>query len=95
MIRLLLTYVLPLVLPTAIYVTWVWYARRHHDEDSDDDLPGLKKGPLFWSLLAGLALTAAGLVTIALTSGVPPDSGTYVAPRLEDGRIMPPHFKKN
>lgn len=95
MIRLLLTYVLPLVLPTAIYFAWLWHVRRRHDATSGDDMPRLKKGSLFWSLLAGLLLTGAGLVTIALSTGDPPDSGTYIAPRLEDGRIVPPRFEKN
>jgi hypothetical protein len=38
---------------------------------------------------------SAGLVTIALTSGDPPDSGVYQSPRMEDGKIVPPSYKKN
>ena len=95
MTRLFFTYILPLMLPTAIYLAWVWHARRRHDETSGDDLPSLNKGALFWSLLAGFALMAAGLVTIALVSGEPPDAGTYISPRLEDGKVVPPHFKKD
>lgn len=37
---------------------------------------------------------AGGLITLALVSGDPPDSGTYQSPRLEGGKIMPPYFKK-
>ncbi|MEE8350856.1 MAG: DUF6111 family protein [Rhodospirillales bacterium] len=95
MTRIFLTYVLPLVLPTAIYFAWIMHARRRHDAESGDDMPRLKKGSLFWSLLAGLLLMGAGLVTIALSTGEPPDSGTYVSPRLEDGKVVPPHFEKN
>lgn len=95
MMRLFLTYILPLLLPTMIYMAWVSYARHRHDEDSGDDLPQLKKGSLFWSLLAGLVLMAAGLVTIAVVSGDPPDSGTYISPRLEGGKVVPPRFEKN
>jgi hypothetical protein len=95
MTRIFLTYILPLVLPSLIYVLWIWNARRTHDPDSEDDLPGLRRGPLFWSLVSGFLLMIAGLITIALLSGDPPDSGTYQSPRLEDGKILPPSYKRN
>ena len=95
MTRIFLTYILPLVLPSLIYVLWIWNARRTHDPDSEDDLPGLRRGPLFWSLVSGFLLMITGLITIALISGDPPDSGTYQSPRLEDGKILPPSYKRN
>jgi hypothetical protein len=95
MTRIFLTYILPLVLPSLIYVLWIWNARRTHDPDSEDDLPGLHRGPLFWSLVSGFLLMITGLITIALMSGDPPDSGTYQSPRLEDGKILPPSYKRN
>ena len=94
MVRIFFTYMFPLLLPTLVYVAWVWYARRGHDADSDVDLPALRRGPLFWSLVTGFVLMLAGLTVIALTSGDPPDSGTYQSPRLEDGKIVPPGYKK-
>jgi hypothetical protein len=95
MIRIFFTYVLPLALPMLIYVLWVWNARRKHDPDGEDDLPGLRRGPLFWCLSSGIGMMIAGLITIALMSGDPPDSGTYQSPRFEDGKILPPSYKKN
>ena len=95
MTRIFLTYILPLVLPSLIYVLWIWNARRTHDPDSEDALPGLRRGPLFWSLVSGFLLMITGLITIALMSGDPPDSGTYQSPRLEDGKILPPSYKRN
>ena len=95
MFRIFLTYVLPLALPTLIYVLWVWNARRKHEPEHEDDLPpALRRGPLFWSLLAGFLLMMTGLITIALISGDPPDAGTYQSPRLQDGKIVPPSYKK-
>jgi hypothetical protein len=94
MIRIFFTYVLPLLLPTLIYVLWVWNARRRHDPDGEDDLPGLRRGPLFWSLTSGFLLMIAGLITIALMAGDPPDSGAYQSPRLKGGKILPPSYKK-
>ena len=95
MTRIFFTYILPLALPSLIYVLWIWNARRTHDPDSEDDLPGLRRGPLFWSLVSGFLLMITGLITIALMSGDPPDSGTYQSPRLEDGKILPPSYKRN
>ncbi|NQV83408.1 MAG: hypothetical protein HQ494_06260 [Rhodospirillales bacterium] len=95
MFRIFITYILPLVLPTLIYVLWVWNARRTHDFEGEDPLPELRRGPLFWSLSSGLLMMIAGLITIALMSGDPPDSGTYQSPRLEGGKILPPSYKKN
>lgn len=92
MTRILLTYLLPLVLPTAIYVAWVWYARATHKGDAET-LPGLEKGPLFWCLLGGFALMMVGLVMVAMTAGAPPGS-TYEPPRLEGGKVVPPGYKK-
>ena len=43
MIRMFFTYMLPLALPTLIYVLWVWNARRKHDPDGEDTLPGLRR----------------------------------------------------
>ena len=99
--RIFLTYVLPLVLPTLVYIAWVGYARKKHaargggDGDGEDELPGLRRGPLFWSLVTGFVLMLGGLASIALMTGVPPDSGEYQSPRLQDGKVVPPHFKKN
>ena len=93
--RIFLTYVLPLVLPTLVYVAWVGYARKKHVGAGNGDLPGLRLRPLFWSLVTGFVLLLGGLATIALMSGAPPDSGEYQSPRLQDGKIVPPYFKKN
>ena len=95
MTRIFFTYILPLALPSLIYVLWIWNARRTHDPDSEDDLPGLRRGPLFWSLVSGFLLMITGMITIALMSGDPPDSGTYQSPRLEEGKILPPSYKRN
>ena len=51
--RIFLTYVLPLVLPTLVYVAGVGYARKKHVGAGDGDLPGLRLRPLFWSLVTG------------------------------------------
>jgi hypothetical protein len=92
MIRILLTYVLPLVLPTAVYVAWIAYARSQH-QGTPEELPALEKGPLFWCVLLGFALMALALMAIALTTGAPPGS-QYQPPRLEGGQVVPPEYKE-
>ena len=91
MTRLLFNYVLPLVLPTAAYLTWVWYYRKRA-EALGGDPPEITKGALFWCLVLGLVLMIASLVVLAAITGADPGEGGYQSPRLEDGRIIPPKF---
>ena len=91
MTRLLLKYILPLVLPTAAYLAWVWYYRKRAEELGGKP-PEVTRGALFWCLVSGLGLMIASLLTLAATGGVGPGEGGYQSPRLEDGRIIPPKF---
>jgi len=88
--RVLLLYLLPLLLPTALYVAWVLWGRRRAREGKAP--PSLGDGPWFWLILAGFALMVAGLSYVALTGGHEP-GGTYQAPRYEDGRVIPGQVK--
>ena len=92
MVRILLEYMLPLLLPTAAYVTWVWYFRKRAEE-LGGEAPEVTRGGLFWSLVIGLVLVIIGLITLAVTEGVGPGTGAYQSPQLKDGRIIPPEFK--
>lgn len=93
MARLILTYVLPLLLPFLMYLAWNAYARAQARKHGGEE-PSLQKGPIFWSIVAGFILLAASLVTLAITGGDSPDSGRYIAPRYEDGKIQPPRYEK-
>jgi hypothetical protein len=97
MIRIFFTYILPLALPTLIYVIWVWNLRRKHKHDPNNGnmLPELKRGHLFWSIASGILMMIIALITIALITGDPPNSGNYQSPRLEDGKIIKPRYNKN
>jgi hypothetical protein len=83
MLRLLLQYLLPLLLPFLVYAAYVALARGRLPNWLD-----LKERQ--WIVLggAGIALMAISLVTWSLMSGSPPEE-TYVPPHLEDGRIVP------
>jgi hypothetical protein len=88
MLRVLLTIVLPLLLPTAIYVGWLafmsWSANREPIR--------LQTLPLVWLALAGVALLAIVLFTVTVHFGEPAE-GQYVPPRYEDGRVIPPRIE--
>ena len=88
MLRVLLTIVLPLLLPTAIYMAWIAFASRSANREK------LRLGatPLVWLVLAGVVLLAAVLVTVTVHFGEPV-SGRYVPPRYEDGQVVPPHLE--
>lgn len=91
--RLFLTYVLPLLGPFALYLLWNAYARAQAKKKGGE-LPSLQKGGIFWSLVAGFVLLVATFLTLAITGGSSPDSGEYIPPHIEDGKIIPPSFKK-
>ena len=82
--RILLHYVLPLVLPAAVYFGWVLIAKRKK--------VSLQDGPWFWLIVVGFALMASGLAFLALTGGSEP-GGTYYPSHVEDGKVVPGEFK--
>ncbi len=89
MIRIFFTYMLPLLLPTAVYFMFMLPARRRAVERGEE--ASWEKTP--WMLLsaAGVALLALTLGALALHDGEPPWS-QYNPPHLEDGHIIPGTF---
>ncbi len=92
MTRLLLQYVLPLLLPVALYAGWVMFMRQR-GRTAEDALAQLRQGPWFWLVLAGFALMASGLAYVALTTGSDPES-TYRPPSYEGGEVKPGGFDR-
>lgn len=86
MSRVLLQYLLPLLLPTIIWLVW-YFAVGYRQSAGGRDLR-LAHGPWFWLFLGGVGLLSLSLIYTALTRGYDP-SGTYEAPHLEDGRVVP------
>jgi hypothetical protein len=90
MLRILLTVVLPILLPLLLYIGYVSIMRRRAELAGEESPPPWQEGPWPWLIFGGLALVAAILVTLRLTTGVPP--GTKIeAPRLVDGKVVPSH----
>ncbi len=91
MSRVFIQIILPLIAPLAVYILWLWYARKRA-ETSGDEPPSFTKGAAFWAILVGFVLTLASLAFLAATGGVSPDAGTYNPPRFEDGKVVGPSW---
>jgi hypothetical protein len=85
MLRILLTYLIPLIAPFVIYTLYVRITGKHNAEEA-------LKTPWFWLVASGLALIVLSLIVTAVMTGSDP-TGTYIPPHLEDGRIVPSEVK--
>lgn len=88
MLREFLTLVVPLLLPTILYLLWL-RAMRWSETGSAIAWHRL---PWVWLVLTGVALTALVLfvVTVGFGTAMP---GIYIPPRFENGRIIPGHIE--
>jgi Family of unknown function (DUF6111) len=88
MLRVLLTIVLPLVLPTALYLLWITTLR-----------PAWRNGAAPWAALPWLWLAGAGVALLVIVLFVvtvhfgAPQEGVYVPPRWQNGHIVPGHIE--
>ena len=91
MSRILITYIIPFLLPAAVYAAWVWY-RTGYVAERGGEAPRLERGP--WPLLLFLGAVSALVVlsATALIRGGSPDD-TYVPPHLENGKLIPGHLE--
>lgn len=88
MLRILLTIVLPVVLPLLVYLGYLEMMRRRAEATGEPYDPALREGPWAWLALAGLALVVATLIGVRVMTGV--DPGTKLeAPHMVDGEIAP------
>ena len=88
MLRVFATIVLPLLLPTALYLLWVRVADRSR-----------RGRPVRWAALPWVWLVGAGtvllilvLLAVNLHFGTP-QQGVYVPPRYEHGQVVPSHIE--
>jgi hypothetical protein len=90
MARILLTYVVPFLMPMAVYAAWVWY-RGIYAAQHGGEAPRIERGP--WPLLLFLgAVCAFGVLgATALIRGGPADQ-RYVPPQVVDGEVVPGHL---
>ena len=90
--RILFQYVLPILLPIAIYVAWLAAERRRVVRAGTGQPPRWQDAPWVWLVVAGVLLATVAAFAVALMGG---DSieGQYVPPRIENGRIIPGHVE--
>jgi hypothetical protein len=90
MIRIVLSIVLPLVLPTALYFLYVWYmARRARAADpTGSNAPPEVDVPWWWLALAGMVLVLVSLAINFVDTGAKP-GGRYEPARIEGGKLVP------
>lgn len=86
MTRVFLTIVLPLLLPTALYVLWAMLTDRFRVADA---LETWQRLPWVWLGLAGVV--AAGVVVVTMVESGDRLEGRYIPPHLENGEIVPGH----
>ena len=100
MFRVISTIVLPLVLPTALYLVWIRFANRAPWRSPPNSPSGSPPGeavrwaalPWLWLAAAGVLLLAVVLFVVTVGFGTS-QPGTYVPPRWEDGRVVPGHIE--
>lgn len=93
MIRVLLEFAVPLLLPTVLYGIWLAWARRRASTTGAAMPPGWRNAP--WLVLAaiGTVLAVAAAVGSGLGRGTQDITGTYVPPRVIDGKVVPGHIE--
>jgi hypothetical protein len=88
MTRVFLSIIIPLLLPTALYVLWAVSVGRAEIAGAASEWRAL---PWAWLLIAGAILAIIGLVAVVEIGSV--KEGTYVAPHVENGTIVPGHVE--
>lgn len=88
MLRVLLTIVLPLLLPTGLYLLWVTTLERPRRQDAT----AWTALPWIWLAGAGVVLLALVLFVVTVHFGAPQE-GVYVPPRWRNGDIVPGHIE--
>ena len=95
MIRLLIEFLLPLLAPTILYAFWLaWQQGRRpavEAGDADPAAPSWHDAPWIWLGGIGIALVAGVALTLGLSRSLGEAGGTYVPPRVIDGRVVPGH----
>lgn len=89
MLRVIVSVVVPLVLPTLFYFSYAWYVARRAR------LAGLEEpkeidAPWSWLIGAGAVRRRSPSARTFMSHGDAP-GGVYVPPHMEDGKIVPGH----
>ena len=107
MVRIILTYILPLVLPTVMYFAWLSWVKKKiaaakaqaaaegaPEPDAEQIVHDFEiKTPWLRLAMAGLGLVVVTLMLSLILLPDNPENSTYEPPRLENGDVVPGQFK--
>jgi hypothetical protein len=88
MIRIVAENIFLFLLPTVIYIAYVYLTR----EEKPQAIRVLDDAPLIWLFLAGAAVVFITLISFGSFSGGKPGQ-TYTPPSFKDGKIQPGHIE--
>ncbi|MDH4980773.1 DUF6111 family protein [Hyphomicrobium sp. D-2] len=88
MIRIVAENIFFFLLPTIIYVAYVYMTR----EEKPEAKRVLNDAPLLWLFLAGVVLVVIVLVSFGKMEGGKPGQ-VYKPPVYKDGKVIPGHFE--
>lgn len=92
MLRVLLEYVIPIALPSVIYLIWLAYENRRVERGGEGVLRRWHEGPWVWLFAGGVLLAVVGSILLSTLGGYG-TAGHYVPPRVEGGRVVPGHVE--
>lgn len=99
MIRLLVEFLLPLLLPTLVYSLWLTWEQRRRQGGGEGQEEGaaaatMRDAPWIWLGATGIGLVLFVAIAMSMTRSLGDvGAGDYVAPRNVDGRIVPGHLE--
>lgn len=97
MIRLLIEFLLPLLAPTILYAFWLaWQQGRQPPAEAGEPAQPVRSwrdAPWIWLGGIGIVLVAGVALTLGLSRSLGEAGGTYVSPRVIDGRVVPGHVE--
>jgi hypothetical protein len=90
MIRIVIENILLFLMPTLIYLGYVYVTRQTRTSVGNGRV--WDEAPLFWLFLAGSLLVVVTLIAFGSTSGGRPGQ-SYEPPAVKDGHIEPGHIQ--
>jgi hypothetical protein len=91
--RVILEYIVPLVLPAAIYFAVKWWTAKRAAEGHPVAKPSWWDAPWPWLVGAGVVLMVATIAVLAVYEGAPPGA-EYRPAELEGGKVTPGGFER-
>ena len=87
----MLLQVLPVLIPTAIYLMYVYSLRRRAVAGGYTPPSWIDRTALYWSVIGGLLMALMLLISFTFLTGAPPGS-VYVPEAVIDGEVVQGHF---